>query len=150
MKWWYVQRYYDNIYNMMVMIYLQWVYDEVMMMITDENIFTRHWWYEWWGILDSMWWIYTLNNILNFYLPPPLVTRRFLLMGFLVMPKDIRIEKRFTAEWAHQPHSKVHFPHMGTNGYLWGWWALFAAINLALIDSFGTPQLKSWGLHICQ
>ena len=44
--------------------------------------------------------------------PPLLVTRRFLLMGFLVMPKEIRVEKRFTVEWAHQPHSKVHFPHM--------------------------------------
>ena len=67
-------------------------------------------------------------------------------MGFLVTPKDVWVVERFTTEWAHQPHSKVHFPHMGTDGCPWGSWALFAALNLALIDSFGTP---SWILRGC-
>ena len=31
------------------------------------------------------------------------------------MPEDIRIEEGFAAEWAHQPHSQVHFPNMGAN-----------------------------------
>ena len=37
-----LQRCYDNIHNVMVMVYIQWVYDEVMMMIINEDIFTRH------------------------------------------------------------------------------------------------------------
>ena len=33
---------------------------------------------------------------------------------------------------------------MGTDGCPWGWWALFAALNLALIHSLGTPPVESW------
>ena len=44
--------------------------------------------------------------MISFLSPLPLlVTKRFLLMSFLVMPEDVWIEKGFTAKWAHQPHS---------------------------------------------
>ena len=39
---------------------------------------------------------------------------------------------------------------MGADSCPWGWWALFAAFNLALIHSLGAPQLNSEGLHMCQ
>ena len=37
---------------------------------------------------------------------------------------------------------------MGTDSCLWGWWALFAAFNLALVHLLGAPQLNSEGLHV--
>ena len=37
------------------------------------------------------------------------------MMSFFVMPDDVWIEEGFAAEWAHQPHSQVHFPDMGTD-----------------------------------
>ena len=46
------------------------------------------------------------NFLKKTFIPLPLlVTKRFLLMCFLVMPKDVWVEEGFTAEWAHQPHS---------------------------------------------
>ena len=66
------------------------------------------------------------------------------------MPEDIRNEKGFTAKWAHQPHSQMHLPHMSTDGCLWGWWALFAVLNPALVNSLGAPQLNPERLHVSQ
>ena len=96
--------------------------------------------------------IYTISKILNFNYPlPPLVTeKKILLMRFFVMPEDIWIEKGFTAKWAHQPYSQMHLPHMGANGCPWGWWALFAALNPALVNSLGAPQLNPERLHVSQ
>ena len=37
------------------------------------------------------------------------------MVSFFVMPEDIWIEKDFAAEWAHQPHSQVHFPDVSTD-----------------------------------
>ena len=34
-------------------------------------------------------------------------------MSLLVIPEDVWIEEGFAAEWAHQPHSQMHFPNMG-------------------------------------
>ena len=43
----------------------------------------------------------------------PLVTKKILIMSLLVMPEDIQIEEGFAAEWAHQPHSQMHFSNKG-------------------------------------
>ena len=65
------------------------------------------------------------------------------------MPQDIQVEESLAAEQAHQPHPQVYFSDMGTNSSPWGWWALFAALNLALVHSLGAPQLNSERLHVC-
>ena len=38
---------------------------------------------------------------------------------------------------------QVYFSHMGTDSCPWGWWALFAAFNPALIHLFCAPHLNS-------
>ena len=156
--WWYVQWNYDGIYNVMIMIYIQWGYDEVMMIFTHEIYLqdTDGIYNEALEFYETKWkenddYLYTLGNFFELLFPPPPTSHKeFLLMSFLVMPEDIQIEKGFAAEQAHQPHSQMHLPDMGTDGCPWGWWALLAALNLALIDSFGAPQLNPERLHVSQ
>ena len=38
MRWWYVQRCYDNICNMMIMMYPQWIYDEITTTTKNLNV----------------------------------------------------------------------------------------------------------------
>ena len=37
-------------------------------------------------------------------------------VALLVMPEGVRVEERFVAEGAHQPHSQVYLAHMSANG----------------------------------
>ena len=130
----------NDIYTMRI----QWGYNN----IYRWDIFTmRHWYYMKW---NEKWWLNIyIRWILNFYpLFTPSVTKKILIMSLLVMSEDVQIEEGFAAEQAHQPHSQMHFPKMGANSCPWGWWALLAALNLALINLLGAPQLNSEGLHV--
>ena len=51
----------------------------------------------------------------NYPLPPTGHRKKILLMCFFVMPEDVQVEKGFAAEWAHQPHSYVHFPNVSAD-----------------------------------
>ena len=42
------------------------------------------------------------------------------LHDFFVASKSVRIEKRFTAEGAHQPHSQVYSSYVHTDGGMGG------------------------------
>ena len=66
---------------------------------------------------------------------------------FMVM-EGVWAEKGFAAGGAHQPHSQVHLVHMHTDGGMWGWWTLSAALNLASIYPLDAPQLNVKGLNI--
>ena len=49
------------------------------------------------------------------------------LNDFFVVSESVRIEKRFTAEGTHQPHSQVYSSYVHIDGGMGGWWALPAA-----------------------
>ena len=69
-------------------------------------------------------------------------------MALFVVPECVWVEKGFAAAVAHQPHSHVNLAHMHTNGGSWGWWTLFAALNLAPIHLLDAIQLNAKGLHV--
>ena len=99
----------------------------------------------------KIWWVCTLRKFLNFYPPPPTSCKKDSYWWvFLWHWKMSGLKKDLLQKQAHQPHSEMHLPHVSTNGCLCGWWALFAALNLALINSFGTPQLNPERLHVHQ
>ena len=60
-------------------------------------------------------------------------------VNFLVASKDIQVKESFATEGACQPHPQVDLSNMCTNGGPWGWRALFAALNPALVNSFSAP-----------
>ena len=61
-------------------------------------------------------------------------------MTLLVMPECFRVEERFFAEGAHQPHSQVYLARISTNGSMRGWWALLATLNLTYVYMFDAPN----------
>ena len=65
-----------------------------------------------------------------------------------VVPECVWVEKGFAAGGTHQPHFQVHLAHMHTDGDTWGWWTLFAALNIAPIHPLDTPKLNAKGLHV--
>ena len=107
----------------------------------------KWWWYLQWSTdaiykwSEKQWHVYKINFI-NY--PPTCYCN--LIVSFLVVPQDIQVEEGLAIKGAHQPHTQVHFSNMGADSCLWGWWALSAAFNRALIYSLSTP---SWILRGC-
>ena len=104
-----------------------------------------------------IWYVYRMNVEMIFWLcfknyPNPLITTipQFILpissltllikMAFLVVLESVQVEEGLAARWAHHPHPQVHFAYLCINRRMGGWWALLAALNLALVYLFDAPS----------
>ena len=125
MKWWYVQWYFDGIYNVMIMIYI-YIYNKdtmklwwyLQMRIYLQN--TKHWWYIQWGIKNFLGdkmkkkddddYLCTLNRIFKLLSPlPPLVAKNSYWWVFLWCWKTSRLKKVLLQSGHTNPTPKCTF-----------------------------------------
>ena len=98
--------------------------------------------------------IYVLNcPIPPYFIVPPSLHNPPTLqinMALLMVLECVWVEKRFAAWGTHQPHPQVHLAYMHTDGGTWGWWTLFAALNLALVHLLWCPPAEYKGVAYWQ
>ena len=140
-QWWYLQWNGDDMYSeTMSNIYSDGIYNEMMMVFMME-----HWWYLQWNMKQYI-------QKMNFKIlpPPPNLLLWFnyeFSCGTLARPGW----RRFLPQTEHTSLTpRCSFLTWALIGSPWGWWALFATFNLALIHMLCAPPLYSNGLHMGQ